>query len=222
MSEIQNDTAAATPQALLIDWAGTITVPMLEMMQGAAKALGFSREDVAKAFGGLAQYMADDNSIFKQAERGEIDDDDLRDFLEEQAPGAGRLFDPTETSFFDGEDRPEMIELLHELREADVLVVLATNNFRSGQEILARRYLEPGLVGAIVNSALIGHRKPEPEFFTTILEAFELEPGDALFVDDMAHNVEGAEALGIPSLMIKDDATPTIAAIKQAFDLDER
>ncbi len=193
---------------------------MIDMMRSAAKSLGFSREDVAKAFGGLAQYMSDDNSIFKQAERGEIDDDDLRDFLDEQAPGAGRLFDPTDTSFFDGEDRPEMIQLLEDLREADVLVVLATNNFQSGQEILARRYLEPGLVGAIVNSALIGHRKPDPEFFTIALEAFELEPADALFVDDMAHNIEGAEALGIRSLLMAEDAEPTITAIRSAFGLN--
>lgn len=214
-----SDTANSAPEALLIDWAGTITVPMLDMMRSAAKALGFSREDVAKAFGGLAQYMADDNSIFKQAERGEVDDDDLRDFLDEQAPGAGRLFDPTNPSFFDGDDRPEMIKLLEDLREADVLVVLATNNFRSAQEILARRYLEPGLVGAIVNSALIGHRKPDVEYFTTTLEAFDLEAGDAFFVDDMAHNVEGAEALGIPSLLMKEDSAPTVAAIREAFGL---
>ncbi len=211
----------STAEVLLIDWAGTITVPMLEMMSTAAKQLGFSREDVAMAFGGLAQYMNDDNSIFKQAERGEIDDDDLRDFLDEKAPGAGRLFDPTTTSFFDGEDRPEMIELLEELREHEVMVILTTNNFASGQEILARRYLETGLVGAIVNSALIGHRKPDPEFFTITLDAFELEPGDALFVDDMAHNVEGARNLGIPSLLMENDPAPTIVAIRQALGIND-
>ncbi len=215
----QEETVDNPPEALLIDWAGTITVPMRQMMSLAADELGFSKEDVAKAFGGLAEYMAGDNSIFHQAERGEIDDDVLRDFIEEKAPGAGRLFDPTGPSFFNAPDRPEMIELLQELRVADVTVVIATNNFASIQDLLARRYLDSGLVSAIVNSALVGERKPDAAFFEVCLDAFELEPAEALFVDDMSHNVEAAEALGIPSLLAGSDSADTIAAIRTAFGI---
>ncbi len=206
-------------EALLIDWAGTITVPMREMMSIAAEKLGFSKDEVAMAFGGLAEYMADENSIFHQAERGEVDDDLLRDFIDEKAPGAGALFDPTGPSFFDAPDRPEMIALLERLRDADVTVVLATNNFASVQDLLASRYLDTGLVGAIVNSALVHRRKPDPAFFTLCLEAASADPADALFVDDLTHNVEGAEAIGIPSLLMANDSTETIAAIELAFGL---
>lgn len=212
-----SDDTSPRPEALLIDWAGTITVPMRQMMSLAADELGFSKEDVAKAFGGLAEYMAGDDSIFHQAERGEVDDDVLRDFIEEKAPGAGRLFDPTGPSFFNAPDRPEMIELLEQLRDADITVVIATNNFASIQDLLAQRYLDSGLVSAIVNSALVGARKPDAEFFQICLEAFELDPAEALFVDDMAHNVEAAETLGIPSLLAGSDSADTIAGIRAAF-----
>ena len=206
-------------EALLIDWAGTITVPMGEMMTLAAGRLGLSEGEVATAFGGLAEYMAGEDSIFHRAERGEVDDEELRAFVEEKAPGAGGLFDPSGPSFFDAPDRPEMVALLERLRDADVMVVLATNNFASAQELLARRYLDTGLVSAIANSALMGARKPEPAFYQRCLEAAAVEPGRALFVDDMAHNTAGAEAVGIPSLLVGSDGEAAVTAIAAVFDL---
>ncbi|MEM7271692.1 MAG: HAD-IA family hydrolase [Actinomycetota bacterium] len=193
------------PEALLIDWAGTITVPMGEMMALAAERLGLDDEDVAKAFGGLAEYMAGDNSLFHQAERGEVADEDLRAFIEEKAPGAGRLFDPTGPSFFDAPDRPEMAALLERLRDEDITVVMATNNFASMQELLAKRYLDTGMVSAIANSALMGARKPEPAFYERCLDAVGVDASAALFVDDMRHNIDGAEALGIRSILVGSD-----------------
>lgn len=207
------------PEALLIDWAGTITVPMGEMMALAAERLGLDDEDVAKAFGGLAEYMAGDNSLFHQAERGEVADEDLRAFIEEKAPGAGRLFDPTGPSFFDAPDRPEMAALLERLRDEDITVVMATNNFASMQELLAKRYLDTGMVSAIANSALMGARKPEPAFYERCLDAVGVDASAALFVDDMRHNIDGAEALGIRSILVGSDTAEAVAAVVDAFGL---
>ena len=39
--------------------------------------------------------------------------------------------------------------------------------------------------------------KPHAEIFRLLLDRFALEPGEALFVDDLLANVEAAAALGI-------------------------
>ena len=80
--------------------------------------------------------------------------------------------------------------------EADVTVILATNNFRSVQEVLATRYLESGLVSALVNSALVGVRKPDPSIYRQALDELGAEGAQCFFIDDRPENIEAARDAG--------------------------
>lgn len=204
-----------TIDAVLMDWAGTITVPMHEMVIAAATELGFSQDDIGTAFAELAEYFLSDDSPIHQAERGEIDDDELADFLESKAPGSSKLLlDPAGPSFLNGADRPEMITLLEDLRSADIAVILATNNFRIAQDLLATRYLDAGLVAAIVNSAMIGSRKPDPKFYGFAVEAAGVDPTFALFVDDQEVNLAPARDLGMATVLVGADPSVAISEIR--------
>ncbi len=202
-------------EAVVIDWAGTITIPMIDMLLASAAELGFSADDLPKVFAGLAGYHDDPDSVVHRAERGEIDDDTLRAHLDGFAEGAGQIFDADPPSFFHAADRPEMIELLEDLAETDVLAVLATNNFVTGHEILASRYLDRGLVSAIVNSALVGLRKPDPAFFGLIAETFDLDPATMLVVDDQERNLEVARDLGMATVLVGPDTAAAVAEIRR-------
>jgi putative hydrolase of the HAD superfamily len=46
-------------------------------------------------------------------------------------------------------------------------------------------------------SAQFGTQKPEPEVFRRALALLGFEPGEALFTDDRAENVDGAIAAGL-------------------------
>jgi FMN phosphatase YigB (HAD superfamily) len=52
-----------------------------------------------------------------------------------------------------------------------------------------------------VLSFAIGVRKPKAEFFRECVRRAEREPGDCLFVDDLAANIAGAEAVGMRGLL---------------------
>lgn len=197
-----------------MDWAGTVTVPMSQMMKDAIAFLGWSDEEVGQALGALADYFTSDDSIVHQAERGEVEDSDLLTWLDEQHPGASALFDVDQPSFINAADRPEMIDLLWWLQDNECQVWLATNNFASAQDMLASRYLDSGVVNAIVNSALVGARKPHADYWKIVLDAAELEPHEILLVDDNVANLEAAAALGMATVSIGDDAAPAIAEIK--------
>ncbi len=199
---------------VLVDWAGTLTVPMSEMVQLAVNHLQFTDEQLGLAFAGLTDYLIGSDSIVHRAERGEIPDSEMLAWLEEQAPGSSRLFNPDEPSIINAPDRPEMIELLWWLQDFDVTVMLATNNFVSSQEMLASRYLDPGLVHAVINSALVGARKPEPEFWQIVLDATMASPSEIVLLDDNAGNLAAAAALGMHTILVGDDALPAIDELK--------
>ncbi len=201
-------------ELVLMDWAGTVTVPMSQMMQAAVAHLGWSDDELGQALVGLSDYFTSDDSIVHRAERGQIDDRELMAWLDEQYPGASALFDLDQPSFINASDRPEMIDALWWLQDREVQVWLATNNFASAQEMLAGRYLDSGLVNGIVNSALVGARKPDPEYWDIVLDAAEVEPTEVLLVDDNAVNVASAQALGMSTVLVGDDAAPSIAEIK--------
>ncbi|MFN3585497.1 HAD family hydrolase [Phenylobacterium sp.] len=53
-----------------------------------------------------------------------------------------------------------------------------------------------GRLAGVVASGLEGVIKPQPEIFHLVCDRFGLAPGDFLFVDDSARNIEAAQGLG--------------------------
>ena len=58
-----------------------------------------------------------------------------------------------------------------------------------------------------VNSALVGLRKPDPAIFHLTLERLDVEPQQAVFLDDMLRNVDSARELGIHTVQFVDPTT---------------
>lgn len=61
-----------------------------------------------------------------------------------------------------------------------------------------------GIFDAVYASNRIGRSKPNPEFFTYILENEGFEPGQAVFVDDTEKHVIGAKDVGLKAILFKD------------------
>lgn len=212
-------TSVAGIELVLMDWAGTVTVPMSQMMKAAVNHLGWSDDQMGQALGGLSEYFTSDDSMVHRAERGQIEDRELLIWLDAQYPGASALFDVDQPSFINAADRPEMVDAMWWLQDNEVEVWLATNNFATAQEMLASRYLDSGLVNAIVNSALIGARKPDAKYWDIVLDASGLEPSEIVLVDDNVANIEAAAALGMATVVVGDDAAPAIADLKLRCDV---
>ena len=209
------DDSAAPIEAVLIDWAGTITAPLAEIGMDLVDSLDLGTEATTAVLSELATYLDHEDNIFHRAERGDVDDDDLRAHLDAVAPGAGEAIGGGPPSLAHAPARPEMLDLLAELADAGVFVVLATNNFRSSQETLAATYLDTGLASALVNSAMVGIRKPDPAFFELCLELCAVTPDEVLLVDDHDDNLAAAAALGIRCVKVGPDPTAAIAEVRR-------
>jgi putative hydrolase of the HAD superfamily len=96
-------------------------------------------------------------------------------------------------------DDPAMEELVRQLAAKYRLVVLSNTNQSHWEHILAR-YPIMQSPAALYASFELGVAKPDPEIYRQVLASEGYEARDAIFVDDVVANVEGARALGITAI----------------------
>jgi putative hydrolase of the HAD superfamily len=89
-------------------------------------------------------------------------------------------------------------DVLHLVRMVRLVIptALVTNATTRLDDDLAALGLH-GEFDEVVNSAQVGHAKPEREVFLLTCSRLRVQPAECLFVDDTAANLEGAAALGM-------------------------
>ena len=91
---------------------------------------------------------------------------------------------------------PGARELLGGLASRNQLACLSNSNEahweRNGEELGIFEPFEMAL-----SSHILGFHKPDPEIYVATLKKLEAEPGQVVFFDDIAANVEAAQRLGI-------------------------
>ncbi|MBC3784237.1 HAD family hydrolase [Spirosoma utsteinense] len=93
---------------------------------------------------------------------------------------------------------PDMIELVCQLKRAHGLKLIAVNN--EGREINEYRIRQFGLnefFDAFVSSCYVHLRKPDVDIFRLALDVAQVEPGQAVYIDDRAMFVQEARHLGM-------------------------
>jgi 2-haloacid dehalogenase len=101
-----------------------------------------------------------------------------------------------------------MPELLADLAAAGVPLYAITNfSEPKFSETLARFPFVAESFRDIVVSGVERMTKPEPAIFRLCLARNALDPGQAIFIDDLAKNVAAAEALGLAGIVFTDAPT---------------
>jgi putative hydrolase of the HAD superfamily len=103
-----------------------------------------------------------------------------------------------------GPERPEMLELLDQLRK-HVSIAAFTNTIALHWDELTNpnRYRFPQLFQTIFASHLLGDAKPRIESFKKVLSALSVNPEEVVFIDDSERNVSGASQLGIKGILFE-------------------
>lgn len=116
--------------------------------------------------------------------------------LGHRVPGADVL------GLLSGDLRPEMVEAVHRCGE-HLATGLLTNNVLGSMvdphvaELLA-------MFDVVVESSVVGVRKPEPAFYETACTLLGIEPVDAVFLDDLGINLKPARAMGMATIKVVD------------------
>lgn len=85
-----------------------------------------------------------------------------------------------------------MLTLLRAARARAIRTALLTN---SGDAVPERLWV--GAFDAVVTSAQVGLRKPDPEIYRHTARTIGLTPQECVFVDDLRANVDGAVQAGL-------------------------
>ena len=105
-----------------------------------------------------------------------------------------------------------MIRLVDRARAAGVVTALATN-----QQSYRGTYMRANLPYAEhfdhqFHSFEVGLAKPDPAFFAHIVDTLAIEPGEAVFVDDVVANVRAAQMAGLRAVQFAH--TDTYGALR--------
>jgi 2-haloacid dehalogenase len=96
---------------------------------------------------------------------------------------------------------PETVEIFRRLKESGRYRLYALTNWQTGLfDIALVRYGFLHWFDGRVVSGEEKMRKPEPAFYQRLLDRYNLNASEALFIDDNLRNVRAAEAMGIHSI----------------------
>lgn len=140
-------------------------------------------------------------------ERSEVKVDEFCDLYESEAERAGHPIDARAVlACLSGDIRPEMVGALRAIKSGGLKQACLTNNFFRFDDAPARQTRTPILdvFDVIVESSRIGVRKPEPEFYRIACESLEIEPSEAVMLDDLGVNLKPARELGMTTIKVVD------------------
>jgi putative hydrolase of the HAD superfamily len=195
-------------KALISDFGGVLTSPLLAALERFNDTLGLTGEDFGRAMA-LAMQEHGEHPLFA-LERGEITE---REFLSRVERGLaatlGREVSLRELGtrlMSELHPNHELFDHYRGLRDGGLRFALCTNNVREWEPLWRAKLPIDEVFEVVVDSAFVGTRKPEPEIYAITLERLGL-PGEACaFVDDVEINVAAAEAAGMHGVHFRDTA----------------
>jgi putative hydrolase of the HAD superfamily len=148
-----------------------------------------------------------DTNAWALLERGDIDLDGFYARFAEEGQALGHDVDAKAVlALINGDVRPRMVAALRAVGERYKTACLTNNIRRAGPS--AERSSEiaeiMALFDIVVESSLVGFRKPDPRFYTHACQALEVAPEETVFLDDLGINLKPARAMGIRTIKVTD------------------
>ncbi|HUY22190.1 MAG TPA: HAD-IA family hydrolase [Acidimicrobiales bacterium] len=193
--------APAPVTAVLFDFGGVITDSPFDAFERYEREHGLP-------VGFIRQVNTTNHldNAWARLERNEVQFDEFCDAFEAEAELAGGRIDARELfAMFTGALRPEMVEAVDRCRR-HFTTGLLTNNFVTPLAASRpARFAEVlAMFDVIVESSVVGVRKPDERFYLLACELLDIEPGEAVFLDDLGVNLKPARALGMATIKVTD------------------
>jgi putative hydrolase of the HAD superfamily len=211
------DAAPMTRSAVLIDFGGVITTSVLRAFEEFGEPLG--------APPGLIQdLLSHDTTARKRLvehECGRIDADAFDRGFADRLCAHGVVVQPERLSarMQAGLRRDDdTVRLVEDLRSAGVPIALVSNAL--GRDCYAGFDLD-ALADVVVISSEVGIRKPSRRIYAIACTRLGIDPLQAVMVDDLQQNLDGAARLGIAGVL-HTDAADTRTQLSDRFGIGQR
>lgn len=195
--------------AILWDFGGVITSSPFEAFTAYEERNGLPRDFIR----GINSRNPDTNA-WAQFESNEIDADAFDALFNEEATAAGHPIPGKEVlALLSGEVRPRMVNVLKTCKQ-HFKIGCITNNVKSGAGPgMARSSKKAEQIASImelfdhvVESSILGIRKPNPRIYQVACEALDVDPAKCVFLDDLGINLKPARAQGMQTIKVISEA----------------
>ena len=200
-----------TIRAALFDFGGVISTSPFE---------AFTRYEVENELPedflrGLNATNPDTNA-WARHERNELDFDEFCDAYEEEARAAGHTIDAREViGCLSGDIRHEMVEAIRRCHER-LRTGLITNNMSPMDRSEDARFpFWHDLFDVIIESSIVGVRKPDQRIYEIACEELGVRPDEIVFLDDLGVNLKPAKQMGMTTIKVID-ADKALAELEAA------
>jgi epoxide hydrolase-like predicted phosphatase len=201
-------------RALICDFGGVLTTPLIEAIGAHQRESGISLEEVGEAMARIAE--ADGGHPLFELEKGKITE---ADFIARLDAELGRPIGPFGAYFRQLDRNEPMIDYVRQVRGRGIRTALLTNNIREWESGWRAKLPEiDQLFEVVVDSSAVGMRKPEREIYELTLKRLGggVDAKACVFVDDTDVNCEAARELGMRAVLF-ESAEQAIAEIEQAL-----
>lgn len=194
-----------TIEAVLFDIGGVILSSPFEAFSAYEVAAGLEPDTIR----GLNATNPDTNA-WARFERSELDPKEFCEVFEAEAAEQGFVIDAAAVlGCLAGKIRPRMVEVVRECASR-YRTAAVTNNFMpaNGAELYAGAVslgedIYP-LFDAVIESRVVGYRKPDERFYRFALEALGVEAAACVMLDDLGVNLKPARAMGMKTIKVTD------------------
>lgn len=204
---------AAVIRALISDFGGVLTSPLVEAFTAYAGEAGIPLEQLGRAMADLAEQQDGEHPLFA-LETGRMTERDFLDALERAV--SRRLARPVVMSDFATRyfehlhiNQP-LLDYLRDLRSRGLRLAICTNNVREWEPLWRPRLPVDELFDVVVDSGFVGVRKPDPEIYRLTLSRLGVKAPEALLLDDVEENCRAARSLGLHA--VRFTSTPQAIA----------
>lgn len=202
-------------KAVLFDYGGVLTEPMGPMFAAIAASAGADTEELAAFLVGT--YDTEEHPLHR-LERGELtfaewcrwgrDEGARRGWSLDLAPMLGHL----EIIGL----RTAVLDRIPDLRRRGYKTAVVTNNFEEITALWRARVDIDALFDTIVDSCMVGVRKPDPGIYHLTLERLGgLAPEETVLLDDFEANLAGARAIGMHAVLVGADTEAALAELER-------
>ncbi|HZU76861.1 MAG TPA: HAD family phosphatase [Dehalococcoidia bacterium] len=188
-------------RAVIFDFGGVLTSSPVTAMRSYCERSGVPWEQIRV-------LLAGEEAAWSRWETNTISQDEFVREFEEEARRAGVQIDGASflQAFFTGMAlRPEMVAVVRALRRrGDLKIGCITNNTKSERR---RNPLFDELFEVVVESSVVGMRKPDPRIYLHACALLGVQPQQAIFLDDLGVNLKAARSLGMATIKVDETAS---------------
>ena len=200
-----------TTQGVIFDLGGVVLESPLPAIAAFEQNTGLPPRFIARLV-----IEGGDNGPWAQLERGEISPARFTTTFSDQGAAAGHRVDAgtllrviAATAY----PRHVMVAAIARLRAAGLRVGALTNIWPIPDRAADLDVVKRGF-DAVVESHLVGMRKPEPRIYELACRTLNVVPVQTIFLDDLGNNLRSARALGMTTIKVSEPAA-ALAELEQ-------